>query len=713
MGLASAQALRLNVIKGVIEGNHDLLKHFGEELIQTGQAEFIVFVDAQGKVLARGHSPKYGDSIATQECVRQALAGSESSLIEPGKIVKISLRAAAPVRSEGKIVGAIITGQNITGSNTFVDDIKKTFDVEATIFYDKVRESTTITRNGERVVGTALDNQQVLDTVLGQGHEQAVELSLFGRPYLSLYWPIKDRLGKPIGMLFIGKDLRVLDQVQWDMFMRIAVVCVAAMVVLCIIGYYVSRRITSPIARLLGYAKNVAGGDYSQSIARTSKDEVGLLTEAVGSMVATLKIKLGFSDGVVRGIAPPTVIVDPQGRMTFVNPAMLRLVDKPGSPDAHLGQSLSAFFYGQAGKETICDKTMREKKPYDGVDSVLEIHSGVNKYLKIFTSPIYDLDSNLIGAIATIIDLTEAKEREHSCELQSVKIVKAATVADSVSSQVSEAAEQLSAQIEQSTSGAKQQATRISETATAMEQMGATVVEVAQNAAHAAETSVVTKQKAEQGASIVSQAIEGITNARNQAHALKVDMGELGGQAVEIGKVMKVILDIADQTNLLALNAAIEAARAGEAGRGFAVVADEVRKLAEKTMGATHEVSKAISGIQETTRRNVDNVDQVVLIIEESSTLAGQSGDALGEIVALADQTSDQVRSIATASEEQSASIEEINRSIGEINVIASETFQAMDLASQAVQAMATQSQDLRGLISDMQEEETGQAALA
>jgi len=179
-------------------------------------------------------------------------------------------------------------------------------------------------------------------------------------------------------------------------------------------------------------------------------------------------------------------------------------------------------------------------------------------------------------------------------------------------------------------------------------------------------------------------------------------MATLGKQAEGIGQIMAVISDIADQTNLLALNAAIEAARAGEAGRGFAVVADEVRKLAEKTMTATKEVGDAITGIQTGTRKNMDNVDRSVAAIGEATALANQSGGSLNAIVTLVEQTSDQVRSIAAASEQQSAASDEINRSIEEVSVISNETADAMAQGAQAVAELAKQSQELKALIAEM-----------
>ena len=235
--------------------------------------------------------------------------------------------------------------------------------------------------------------------------------------------------------------------------------------------------------------------------------------------------------------------------------------------------------------------------------------------------------------------------------------------------------------------------------------MNATVREVASNALQAANASHETKEKAQEGADIVNKAVSGIKTVREQALAVKDDMAQLGNQAEAIGKVMNVIADIADQTNLLALNAAIEAARAGEAGRGFAVVADEVRKLAEKTMAATQEVGEAIHGVQEGTRKNITNVEQAAAAIESATSLSLKSGESLQQILALVAEVNDQVQSIATASEEQSAASDEINHSVEQVSTISMQTAQAMVQANRAVVDLAEQSHVLQSLIADMKKQ--------
>ncbi len=291
-------------------------------------------------------------------------------------------------------------------------------------------------------------------------------------------------------------------------------------------------------------------------------------------------------------------------------------------------------------------------------------------------------------------------------------MLQAAQQLESIVEIVTSASQQLSAQIEQSSHGAEEQAHRIGETATSMEEMNATVLEVAKNASSAASTADQAKVKAEEGAKVVTQVVQGIGEVQQQSHEMKTDMGNLGRQAEGIGQILNVISDIADQTNLLALNAAIEAARAGEAGRGFAVVADEVRKLAEKTMTATKEVGDAIRGIQDGTKKNIDNVERSGRTIEEVTKLANASGESLHQIVSLAEVTTDQVRSIATASEEQSSASEEINRSLEDVNRVSTETTDAMRQSAQAVGELANQAQILKKLIDDMKSEGSASTAL-
>ncbi|WP_031479271.1 methyl-accepting chemotaxis protein [Maridesulfovibrio frigidus] len=265
---------------------------------------------------------------------------------------------------------------------------------------------------------------------------------------------------------------------------------------------------------------------------------------------------------------------------------------------------------------------------------------------------------------------------------------------------------EISKNVEESTDqimiGSDFQKQRITETATAMEEMNATVLEVARNATETNQDTEDTKDKATEGQQVVLGTIESMVRIQTQTNELEELMGKLSTQSIDIGKVIGVINDIADQTNLLALNAAIEAARAGEAGRGFAVVADEVRKLAEKTIGATDEVEKSIALIQSLAKQNISGMQIAVKAISEATRHSRSSGEVLAEIVELAGNAAGQVQSIATAAEEQSATSEEINRSIGEIDSMTEDNARSSMRAAEGAKDLSGEVDALVSLVEEL-----------
>ncbi len=298
--------------------------------------------------------------------------------------------------------------------------------------------------------------------------------------------------------------------------------------------------------------------------------------------------------------------------------------------------------------------------------------------------------------------MREAEVAKNAAEDGQRAILRAAEQIEGVVARLGTATEELSSQVEEASRGADIQRERVTTSATAMEEMNVTAGEVASNAGTVAKNTDQAKSKAESGMKVMRQTVGTIDDLQKKAAELKGMMLDLGRQTEAIGSIMVTISDIADQTNLLALNAAIEAARAGEAGRGFAVVADEVRKLAEKTMTATKEVGDSIKGIQQGTRNSITSVEQTANALDQATTLANQSGTALGEIVTDMVTTADQIRNIATAAEEQSAASGEITHSLEEINRLADENATVMQQSAMAVTELAGQTQELVQLVADL-----------
>ncbi|SEI21192.1 methyl-accepting chemotaxis protein [Pseudomonas asplenii] len=244
---------------------------------------------------------------------------------------------------------------------------------------------------------------------------------------------------------------------------------------------------------------------------------------------------------------------------------------------------------------------------------------------------------------------------------------------------ISGAAEQLSAITEQTRNGVNNQRQETDQVATAMNEMAATVQEVARNAEQASSAAVSASQEARAGDEVLAQAMAQIERLAGEVGNSTVAMNDLKQESDKIGSVLDVIKSVAQQTNLLALNAAIEAARAGEAGRGFAVVADEVRSLAQRTQSSTEEIEQLISGLQGGTDKVAISLESSRALTHSSVELTRQAGASLHGISESVQAIESMNHQIATAAEEQSAVAEEINRSVINVRDISEQTSTASE----------------------------------
>ncbi len=257
------------------------------------------------------------------------------------------------------------------------------------------------------------------------------------------------------------------------------------------------------------------------------------------------------------------------------------------------------------------------------------------------------------------------------------------------SAQVATAAEELSAITQSTTEGISRQQLETDQVATAINEMSATVQEVAGSAQGASQASHEASAEAHGGERVVNNTIEQINALAEGIRSSAVSIRQLEQDSESIGTVVDVIRGIADQTNLLALNAAIEAARAGEQGRGFAVVADEVRNLASKTQSSTQEIQGMIEKLQGAARIAAEEMNRSSEQAELGVTAAAEAGASLQRITAAVNTISDMNTQIASAAEEQSAVAEEINSSIVNISQISDENTNGAGQTSSASQELA------------------------
>ncbi len=265
--------------------------------------------------------------------------------------------------------------------------------------------------------------------------------------------------------------------------------------------------------------------------------------------------------------------------------------------------------------------------------------------------------------------------------------------------QLASAAEEMSSVMEQSTRGLQAQNDEIEQAATAVNEMSAAVDEVAGNAVSSAEASKASDEDSKHGHYQISETISSIQNLVDEVLGASNKAENLALQAQDISKVLEVIRGIAGQTNLLALNAAIEAARAGEAGRGFAVVADEVRSLAQRTQDSTEEIEQMINGIQQGTQGTVDALNSSAEHAGETLQRANSAGSALEKITAAISQISQRNLVIASAAEQQALVARDVDRSLVNIRDLSTQTAAGATQTSAASQELSRLAVDLNGLV--------------
>ena len=457
---------------------------------------------------------------------------------------------------------------------------------------------------------------------------------------------------------------------------------------------FVSNKVNMPLKKVLWLSKEIQKGHVKCRADIKTNDEIGMMAKTIDRFVEQVELDIV---GSLRMIASGKVDFNIQAHddgdqiSPVINETTQTIRDL-----IHETQSLTE----SAVNGDLKARGNNEK--FKG--SYKEIITGINSTLDAVIVPVQDgvtiLEKMAKGNLAIRMD--GEYKGDHQVLKNSINKVGESLselirdVKEAVKS-TADMASQISSNSVEMAAGAQEQSAQASEVASAVEEMSRTILETTKNTTVAVEASKKAGHAAKEGGTVVEDTIKGMVKISEVVRKSAATVQELGKSSDQIGEIIQVINDIADQTNLLALNAAIEAARAGEQGRGFAVVADEVRKLAERTTNATKEIADMIKKIQKDTKGAVISMQQGTEEVESGRTLAVKAGSALKEIISDAEEAADIITQVAAASEEQASSSEQISRSIDSISSVTHQN-------ASGIQQIASTTDSLSNLTATLQD---------
>ncbi len=476
---------------------------------------------------------------------------------------------------------------------------------------------------------------------------------------------------------------------------QLIILIVILLAVVIGISFFISNSITRPIQLVKDFALSLQKGIISARASLQETDEIGEMGNALDKMADQLQGITQAMDKVSHGDVAVTLPLSSDA--DEITPALNGITEKLRGLIAE-----TKYFTNAANEGKL--STRGDLTKFEG--GYRDIVVGFNETLNAVIAPIDD--ARIVLATMAKGDLTARIEKEYKGDFNNLKN-NINMLSDSMSGALYEVAEavqatasastQISSSTEEMASGAHEQTSQAHDVASAVEEMTKTILETTKNANSAADSAGQASKIAIDGGKSVDETINGMNRITEVVEKAAVTVRELGRSSSQIGEIIQVINDIADQTNLLALNAAIEAARAGEQGRGFAVVADEVRKLAERTGKATKEIADMIKKIQRDTTEAVDSIELGTKEVVKGRELANNAGASLKQIINKVSETVDGINQVAAASEEQSSAAEQISKSIEGISTVIQESASVTQQIAHAAEDLNRLTENLQNLI--------------
>lgn len=605
----------------------------------------------------------------------------------------------------------------INNDTKFVDMVKNKLGTACTIFLKQgntaQRISTSvINEKGDRAVGTYI-SQPVYDAVIRNGENYIGRAWVVDAWYVTYYQPIKDVKGEIVGSFFVGVPERSATLREGLLSQKVGetgyIYTINTQGILQIHPAKEGSDLSMHdfIKEMIAKAPNLTNGEIGWVQYPWINKELGE-TEAREKIVAYTYFK--DWDWI---IATGSYLEEFTSPVNNIRNAIVTL----GIVCLFISLALGFFISRSITRPIIKLVDIAEDVAIGDVSRTVEIRTKdeVGILAHSFNSVItYLQEAARVAERMAKSDLTVKIEPKsdkdvfgQSFKMMIVNLSQMIRNLKASSRELASAASEIATSSEQMSRGANDQTEQVNQVSTAIEEMTATILEASKNANEATDASKNASSRATDGGQIVAETIQGMQKITKTVRESADSIAKLAKSADQIGEIIGVIDEIADQTNLLALNAAIEAARAGEQGRGFAVVADEVRKLAERTGKATGEITEMIKGIQKQTEEAVHSMEAGIQEVDRGRELTDKAGNSLNEIVAMTESVMNMIQQIATASEEQSTAAEQISKNVEHITSVTRETAKGAEQSAAAAEELNRQAESLDEMVAKFKVDET------
>jgi methyl-accepting chemotaxis protein len=569
--------------------------------------------------------------------------------IEEGKIGLVSM-AVRPVKLGNKVVGTVIVGALQNRNYDLVDKFSQNYALDtATLFARDWRVATNVPYSDRtsRAVGTRVA-REVADKVLNQGEDFNGRTNIIGHEYLTFYSPIYDHKkqlnpqAKPVGMAYVGESLDAIEGNLRSQQLLAYGIGFSSLILLALVATWLASYFVRPLRQLSSFAQQVAEGEQGVRLENTDRqDEIGVLAKELNQMAMSID------------------------------------------------ENINKVRQQQEQSRQEAEKQRKEKEGLQQgvIGLLLEIEGAQRGDLTVQAK----VNEDAMGSIADAFNATIRSLREI------VTQVKAA------SSQVQESTFNSEATVGKLSEEATTQAQAVNQALNSVEEIGQSIQLVADSAQKAAAIAREAVLAAKDGGETMDQTVGSIQNIRASVAETSKKVKRLAESSQEISKIVSIISGISEKTNLLAFNASIEAARAGENGQGFRVVADEVRRLAERVTDSTKEIEQLVSTIQVETAEVLQTMEASTTQVVTGTQLVGKTKQTLQGLASISNKIDELLQSISASTVSQTQASQMVNKTMQEVAAIAQNTSNESEVVSVSLKQLVGVAEELQNSVSRFQ----------